>query len=185
MNKLCFFDIETTGFSRQWDSILEIAAVTIDDNTKQIDKTFHQYIKPYKSIPANITELTGITNSFVANKPSEMEVLREYLEWLCINDPTTFVGHNIKAFDIGFIREKSLKYNLQFNEKEIIDTLVLARGLNKCGKIITPNCKQPTIAEYFNIQYAAHSAIEDVKALIQIYYKMKELEIPSNNNLGF
>jgi DNA polymerase III epsilon subunit-like protein len=50
--------------------------------------------------------------------------------------------------------------------------LTLARRLSKEGKIEVPNHKQPTLANFYGIDYRAHSAIEDVKALIKIYEKM-------------
>jgi DNA polymerase III alpha subunit (gram-positive type) len=33
MSKLLFLDIETTGFSRQWNEIIEIAAIVVDSET--------------------------------------------------------------------------------------------------------------------------------------------------------
>jgi DNA polymerase III epsilon subunit-like protein len=48
--------------------------------------------------------------------------------------------------------------------------------MNKAGLIKTENNKQPTLAAYYGIQYEAHSAIEDVKALIKIYNKMTNTE---------
>ena len=54
---------------------------------------------------------------------------------------------------------------------EIIDTLTLARQLTKAGKLPVDNHRQTTLAAYYGIEYQAHSAIEDVKALIQVYEK--------------
>lgn len=69
---------------------------------------------------------------------------------------------------------------------EIIDTLAMARALNKNGKISTENCKQPTLAIFFHIEYEAHSAINDVEALIKIYQKMIALNKPATRaELGF
>ena len=47
--------------------------------------------------------------------------------------------------------------------------------MNKRGIIRTQDNKQPTLAEYFGIKYVAHSAINDVTALKDIYFKMLEL----------
>lgn len=184
MSKTVFLDLETTGFSRQWDYIIEIAAVVVDDN-KIID-SFHEYIKPGKRISAQISELTGITNEKVARCRNEQEVIMDFSEWISLIKPNTIVGHNCKAFDLGFIREKCDKYHITWNEPEVVDTLQLARELNKCGKIHTENNKQPTLANYFNIEYEAHSAIEDVRALILIYNKMLQLkQPPTRASLGF
>lgn len=188
MSKQIFLDIETTGFSREWDNIIELAAICIDTETQEIIDEFHEYIKPNKKIPANITELTGITNEQVSNCRNELLVLMDFVEWFYQLNPDSVVGHNCKSFDLSFIQEKCAKYNLHYDMSsiDIIDTLILARQLNKQGKISVANCKQVTIAEYFNINYVAHSAIEDIKALIQIYQKMKKLNQPvTRSQLGF
>src|SRR6056297_2314193 len=85
--KTMFFDLETTGFSRQWNEIIEVAAVLYDEETGEEVGEFHEYIKPKKSIPAKITEITGITNSTVYNARCEKDVLMDFFEWIAINKP--------------------------------------------------------------------------------------------------
>lgn len=188
MSKTLFLDIETTGFSRQWEYIIELAAIVWDEQAGRTIDKFHEYIRPGKSIPLKVTELTGITNEQVRNCRNEFEVLADFCEFVAISGITKIVGHNCKAFDLSFIREKCAKYKLGWNEDgiEIVDTLAMARNLNKAGKISTENCQQPTLAAYFNIQYDAHSAINDVEALIKLYQKMIALNKPiTRAELGF
>ena len=178
MNKVLFLDIETTGFSRQWNEIIEIAAIVIDmDSGKDID-SFHEYIKPRNKISSQVSELTGITNAKVAKCRSEANVLMDFSEWVYFTKPTTIIGHNCKSFDLSFINARCQNFGISWdtNNIKIVDTLALAREMNKQGRIKIDNCKQPTIAAYFGIEYEAHSAIEDVKALIKIYNKMCHLE---------
>lgn len=52
-------DVETTGFSTDWDEIIEIAALKIKDG-KILDK-FSSLVKPTCEIDDFITELTGTT----------------------------------------------------------------------------------------------------------------------------
>lgn len=184
MSKQIFLDLETTGFSRQWDYIIEIAAIIVENN--EIIDHFHEYIKPGKKIPLEVVNLTGITNEQVSGCRSEKEVLMDFSEWVAIVNPDEIIGHNCKSFDLGFIREKSMKYGYSWKEPVVTDTLQIARELNKCGKIKTENNKQPTLAAYFGIDYEAHSAIEDVRALISIYNKMLQLkQPPTRASLGF
>lgn len=184
MNKTVFIDIETTGFSRQWDSIIELAAVLVDQDTQIELDTFHMYAKPKRPIPAKITELTGITNAQVSNCPNEERMLMEFTEWLINNQVQTIVGHNCKSFDLNFITNKCEFYHMpiDFSTYNIIDTLVVARQLKKEGLITVENCQQPTIAKFFDINYDAHSALEDVRALIKIYNKMINLQ---QDDVGF
>lgn len=178
MSKLLFLDIETTGFSRQWNEIIEIAAIVVDSETGKDIDSFHEYIKPRNKINSQISELTHITNAMVANCRNEATVLMDFSEWVHFTKPKMIIGHNCKSFDLGFIDAKCKQYGLCWDTKgiEIVDTLALAREMNKQNIISTENCKQQTLAEYFCVEYNAHSAIEDVKALIKIYNKMSHLE---------
>ena len=187
MSKILFLDIETTGFSREWDEIIEIAAILIDEETGKDVDSFHEYIKPHKNITAKITELTRITNAQVMGCRSESMVLMDFSEWVTISHAKSIISHNGKTFDLQFIREKCNKYDITWNEPlNIVDTLVVARALKKCGKINVENCQQKTLAEYFGIEYNAHSAIDDVRALIQIHKKMTKLTQPTSRaDLGF
>jgi hypothetical protein len=61
------FDLETTGRSRQRDTIIELAAVILDENGIEIeDASFSQFVKPRNPLPPFITELTSITNNDVS-----------------------------------------------------------------------------------------------------------------------
>ena len=185
MNKTLFLDLETTGFSRDWDYIIEVAGILYDEDSGVILDEFHEYIKPGRKIPAKITELTGINDFKVMNCRSEREVMEDFSEWVTISHPDRIVGHNCKAFDLQFIRKKCDKYCIGWNESEVYDTLGAARSLVKAGKIIVPNCRQETLADYFGIRYSAHSALEDVKALVEIYKKIQKLSEPTMEDLGF
>jgi DNA polymerase III epsilon subunit family exonuclease len=177
MSKILFLDIETTGFSRDWDEIIEVAAILVDEATGKDIDSFHEYIKPHRNITPKITELTRITNAQVANCRSESAVLMDFSEWMTLSKPDIVVGHNCKAFDLNFIQARCNKLGISWNvPTSIVDTLALARQMNKAGLISTENNKQPTLAAYYGIQYDAHSAIEDVKALIKIYNKMTNIE---------
>lgn len=77
---MAFIDIETTGFSREWCFIIEMAAVIYNEETQKSEDEFQEYIRPKGTIPAKITDLTGITNAMVQNARSEREVLMDFLE---------------------------------------------------------------------------------------------------------
>ena len=180
--KIAFCDLETTGLSREKHEIIEIAGVIWDNTEDLIVDTFHEYIKPNVRIPPIITQITGITNNTVMNARKSWDVLPEFYSWLKVHGVKIIAGHNFKSFDSKFLEAQVNRYKL--NERyaidlsayEIMDTLTIARALNKAGKIKTIDCKQPTLAAYFNIQYVAHSAIEDVKALVGVYRAMRKLD---------
>lgn len=173
---ILFFDIETTGFSKEHNSIIELAGIVVDSETQETVDTFHEYIKPRDRITSQITQLTGITEAQVKNCPEIWEILPQWYLWLRENEVELAIGHNCDVFDKKFLDTKAKTYNIKnYFDVPTFDTLKYARQLSKEGKIVTVNCRQPTLAEFFNIEYKAHNALQDALALKQIYFKMLEL----------
>ncbi len=90
-------DVETTGMSPVQDRITEIAMMKVR-NGVLIDE-FSTLINPLMTIPAFITDLTGIDNVMVADAPAAREVVPYIAEFL---ENTIFVAHNA-PFDWGFV----------------------------------------------------------------------------------
>ena len=120
--EIVVFDIETTGLKARKDAITEIGAVVMKDG-RELDR-FQTFADPGMRIPANITQLTGISDNDVRGAPSQEEAVQAFLTFargriLC--------AHNA-GFDIGFIDEACRKYGLCF-EPRYLDTLALSRAL--------------------------------------------------------
>ena len=64
----CVLDTETTGLSAYYDEVIEIGILKVRNNN--IVEKFSQLIKPEHEIDDFITDLTGITNDMVCDKPS-------------------------------------------------------------------------------------------------------------------
>jgi len=144
-------DIETTGLSCEMDEIIEIGAVKLL-NGEIVDR-FSTFIKPTKSLPANISNLTGITNDMLYDAPSLEETLPEFAKFL---GDGVFVAHNAQ-FDSGFIRRDFSKLGLEFNNK-ILDTLSLAQIIYYDLK----NHRLDTLAKKLNIPMGNHHrAVDD------------------------
>jgi DNA polymerase-3 subunit epsilon len=77
-------DTETTGLNHRKDEIIEIGAIafTFDQHGTIGDVTgiYGGLQQPTISIPAEITRLTGITDSMVAGKAIDMEALSDIIE---------------------------------------------------------------------------------------------------------
>ena len=104
-------DIETSGLCFDSDEIIEIGAVKILNN--EVVGRFSCLIKPKKPIPANITNLTGITNEMLQTaQPIEL-VLPSFMQFL---GDSIFVAHNAD-FDSGFIRREANRLGLPLQTK--------------------------------------------------------------------
>lgn len=184
---ICFLDTETTGFSEVYNDLIQLSAIIYDTTTREEIETFDEYIRPRTSIPKEITELTGITNKDVENGMSNPEVLRMFWAWCEIHNVDLLAGHNIAAFDQRFLYKKSDMLHIEHKNYPLLDTIKIARDLKKRKICKFDKVNQPAIAKYFNIEYDAHNSLNDVRALIKIYYKFLELgvnEMYKKNNFN-
>lgn len=93
-------DIETTGFSQKYDSIISIGAVHVKDY--EVVGEFSELIHTTKVLKQEIIKLTGITNVMLKDAPTYPIVLTEFLEFL---GDKPFVAHNA-TFDYRFLNTK-------------------------------------------------------------------------------
>lgn len=165
------FDIETTGFSYNNDTIIEIGAVKIVKG--EVVDRFSQLINPGRNIPAKITELTGISDEMVRDMPSLESVLPEFLAFV---DGLPVAAHNA-TFDCSFIRYYADVYGMTFDSL-IVDTLSLSRmlltGIKKHNlKAVTKHLKI--------VLNDHHRAVADAEAtsrvLVKLFEKLKEANV--------
>ena len=103
------FDIETTGFSPEKNTIIEIGAVKVVDGKMQ-DK-YSTFINPEVPIPFDIEKLTGINDAMVLPYPKIDQILPEFLKFV---GDSALVAHNA-GFDVGFVGHYAEKLGLPFN----------------------------------------------------------------------
>ena len=150
------FDIETTGLSRDLDRITEIGAVKLN-NMEVVDR-FQTFVNPERPIPANITELTGITDEMVEDAPSEKEALEKFIAFA---GKGVLVAHNAD-FDTSFIKIACARQGLTY-------TLKLARAALPHLK----NFKLDTVAKEFKLgDFNHHRAIDDAEMLSKIFISL-------------
>ena len=157
------FDLETTGLNAQRCEIIEIAAVIIKDG-KEIDE-YHSYIKPKVSIPNEITSLTGIDDSTVADARPAEEVIPEFLEFI---GDRPVVAHNA-SFDVGFMHAACDRLGID-REFVSIDTVTIAKTLLTNLKKHRLN----NLADYYGLSFNHHRALDDTKVLAQIVFRFWE-----------
>jgi len=155
----CVTDIETTGQKPEDSEIIEIATVKIQNG--EIKEKFCSYVKPNKSIPSFITQMTGITDSDVKNAQNVREVLNDWLEF--INGADYFCAHNV-MFDYDFIYKYVLLHKLPI---EILQQLRFFCTV-KTARILYPDLKSRKLGDlikHFKIPVnKRHRAMDDAIA---------------------
>lgn len=149
------FDVETTGLSAVYDTIIELAAVKIKDG-QVIDK-FESFANPHHPLSATTIDLTGITDDMVRDAPDIEDVIKRFHDWI---GDSIMVAHNA-SFDMGFLYVGYKKVGLEKTVHPVIDTLELSRFLHPEMK----NHRLNTMAKKFNIELTQHHrAIYDTEA---------------------
>lgn len=166
------FDLETTGFSRYLEEIIEIGAIRYE-NGKKVGE-FSQFVNPRRPIPPHITELTSITDMMVQDADPIEVVLPAFLEFA---KDSILVAHNA-AFDVGFVREKARKLGL-FCEPIWIDTLGFARALHPDFR----NHKLDTLTKELHVPLVHHHrAIDDATAtgfvFLSLWQEWRAMDLP-------
>ena len=157
------FDIETTGLSVIYDAIIEIAGVKLKSGA--IIDRFSSFVNPMKPLGEFTTNLTGITNSDVANAPKLDAVMRQFYEF---SHDSILVAHNA-PFDLGHIYHAYQSIGIAFEKQPSIDTLLLA-------KVLYPDRSRyglDQMARFLKVPLNSHHrAINDAEATQEIFLTM-------------
>lgn len=94
------FDLETTGLNSETHEIIEVGAIRFKKGTNTHD-TFQSLVKPKKSVPKKITEITRITQTMVEAEGKPIaEVLDEFAAFVGDLRLVTFNAD----FDMAFLQ---------------------------------------------------------------------------------
>lgn len=174
--KYIVFDVETTGLSTKEKivngviqypaEIIEIGITEIIDG--KIGRNMSKFLKPKNRIPANITQITKITNDMVKDAKSIEEILPAFRKYIG-ND--TVIAHNGKRYDIPLINYYLQKSGLPLIKNQI-DTIDL---LKSTPSYHGENNKLGTACAFYGIKnIAAHRAYADTYATAKLFLKLEE-----------
>ena len=158
------FDLETTGFSINYNEIIEIGAVKIYKG--MVVDSFSSFVKPSEVINKNITELTNITNEDVFDAPTIDQVLPTFKEFI---KDAILVAHNA-TFDTEFLYENMRRLNIFEKPWPCIDTLQLARSFYSS---ILKRFNLKDVAKGLKVEVEQqHRALSDAHTTTNIFLKM-------------
>lgn len=153
--EFCVFDLETTGGNHDFDKIIEIGLVRIQ-NLKIVGER-HYFVNPELNIPDFIQKLTDIHEKDIKDAPKIHEIIDDVISFM---GDSILVAHNT-SFDVPFMNSvlKRLKKS-ELKNKELCT--------NMMTKHLVPgimNSNLSYLGQLFDIEHnKAHRAIEDARA---------------------
>lgn len=171
------FDIETTGFSRENERIIEIA---LQDLLGGENSTFQTLVNPKRQVPN--AHVHGITTDMVCKPdvPRMEDLIPILLHYVKSRQKPggyiLFVAHNARSFDLPFLINEFSRCSYEVpNNWLFMDTLTLARELMKSGGSNLPSkVSLQALREYYGIPLvgSAHRAMADVNCLSLILQRL-------------
>ena len=157
------FDIETTGLSINYDTIIEIAGIKVKNGT--ILGEFQELIDPDMTISKFTENLTHINNAMLKGQRKIKEVLKDFHDF---SKDCVLVAHNAD-FDVDFLFHNYRELGIDNKINPSIDTLMLA-------KVLVPEKSRydlKSMARHYKVNLDGHHrAINDTKALFEIFLHM-------------
>lgn len=170
MMRQVVLDTETTGLEfAEGHRVIEIGCIEMM-NRKLTGKEFHTYINPERSIDAGASNITGIKQDFLKDKPLFKDIAHEFLTFI---KDSELIIHNA-PFDVGFINHELALTNPDLGKLsqycQVFDTLMLARKIHPGQR----NSLDALIKRYKITSWdrTLHGALLDAQILAQVYLAM-------------
>ena len=125
---LVIFDLETTGLDLVKDRVIQISYIKVHPNGEE--ERGDELINPEKPIEPIITQLTGITNEDVKDKPTFKQLAKTFADKFTGCD---FAGFNSNNFDIPLLAEEFLRAGIDFDFSKcrLIDACTIFRKMER------------------------------------------------------
>lgn len=178
---LVVLDVETTGIKLQGNYVIEVSAIKFEESLSVATSCFTTLVNPGRDLPPEITELTGITDSMLADKPYFYQVRDAFNAYI---EGCNIAGHNLE-FDMKFLFVNGIDF--QPTKTKYFDTLQIAQKILKKPKkkwdkelecymedyetyYDVDNYKLETLCQYYRIfRDDAHRSLSDCLATAVIF----------------
>ena len=111
LNKpLVVFDLETTGLDLVKDRIIQLSLIKVTPDGQEVRRNY--LINPQCTIPAEVSQLTGITDEDVKDAPTFKALAGEICN---IFKGSDIAGFNSNHFDVPLLAEEFLRAGIDFD----------------------------------------------------------------------
>ena len=172
---LVIFDLETTGLDLVKDRIIQISYIKVYPDGKE--ERGNELINPEKHIEPIITQLTGISDEDVKDKPTFKQLAQRLSDQFTGSD---FAGFNSNNFDIPLLAEEFLRAGIDFDfsKCKLIDACSIFRKMERrnlasaykfyCGRKMEED-------------FEAHRADQDTEATYRVLMGQLDKYAPGAN----
>jgi DNA polymerase-3 subunit epsilon len=108
---LAYIDLETTGTETETDRIVQIAAFKSSQDFSQKTDVRQIFINPGIPIPKAASDVHGITDEMVRDKPNFKQISKSLHEYL---DGCHICGFNICNFDVPLLSEEFARVGIEW-----------------------------------------------------------------------
>ncbi|KAJ1297526.1 hypothetical protein BS78_01G382900 [Paspalum vaginatum] len=170
------FDIETTGFSRRDDRVIEFA---VRDLMGGKNSTFQTLVNPKKDVKN--TYVHGISNRMLSRPdvPRFGELIPVLLQYVWSRQmdskPVLWVAHNGRSFDVPFLFYEFRRCKVEMpGDWLFVDTLPIAKQLVDSNGSKLSSVSLEKLREHYKIPLtgSAHRAMQDVTTLCYVLQKL-------------
>ena len=125
---LVIFDLETTGLDIVKARIIQISYIKVHPNG--VEERGNMLLNPEMPIPQFVTELTGISDEDVKDKPTFKQVAAQLANLFAGCD---FGGFNSNGYDIPLLAEEFLRVGIDFDFSKcrMIDAMNIFRKMER------------------------------------------------------
>jgi len=159
-------DTETTGFEpSEGHRLVEIGCVELF-NHMPTGRTYHQYINPERTMPAEAFAVHGLGDDFLRPQPKFAEVAQAFVDFV---SGARLVIHNA-AFDMRFLNAELEWAGHPRLTCEVVDTLTIARR-----KFPGSPASLDALCRRFGIDNSSrtlHGALLDSEILAEVYLEL-------------
>lgn len=162
---IVFFDLETTGLDIQVDEIIQISMTKI--NTDGGIDQYEQKFNPNVPIKPESEKVHGLTMDVLKDEPRFSACIDDILGFIGDSD---IGGYNIIYFDVPMLIEKLARHAVIFDisDRKIVDVFRMYQKFK-------PHSLAGAYKELFGKEIEnAHDASADVKATIDVLFKLTE-----------
>jgi DNA polymerase-3 subunit epsilon len=156
---LAFFDLETTGVDVAQDRIVEISIIKL--NPDGFEETLTELVNPGMPIPKESSDIHGITDDKVADKPNFKQLASKIKAFIGNADLS---GYNCLKFDVPLLVEEFLRNDVDLDMKgrKVVDVQNIFHKMEQRTLVAAYKF-------YCNGDLAnAHSAEADTRATMEV-----------------